>query len=261
MRAEGARLPLAARFASLAVMSRSLALVCLLTCFGLTAAAAPSDAPRQRAADDQEEPQVILPPAGSPVEEQQAPGVAAPAAEGPSKQEPRMEPSTRGSQAEEQEAPRIAAHPPGLQAEDQEQPRIAPPRPAPTELLTPHLALAAVLRARGGFGFDLCLYPLERLKLGVELSTALWVSEAGLYARYAIVHGARDDVDLGVRLQGLSVLLDPSHEQAALELAWEERFGSNLFGIDLEYGVRRDGMWLPRDPAAITGGVRLGHFW
>jgi hypothetical protein len=26
-------------------------------------------------------------------------------------------------------------------------------------------------------------------------------------------------------------------------------------------GVRRDGMWLPRDPAAITGGVRVGHFW
>ena len=89
----------------------------------------------------------------------------------------------------------------------------------------------------------------------------LWVSEAGVYARYAIVRWGQDDVDVGVRLQGLSTLLGPSHEQAALELGWEKRFGSNLLGIDLEFGVRRDGMWLPRDPGAITGGVRLGHFW
>jgi len=208
---------------------RSVAWGCLLTCIGLTAAAAPGDAAGEPGAADREEPQVI---------------VLAP-----------------GSESTEEEAPGEAAPRPGLQAEDQEQPRVAPPRPAPPAPLTPHVALAVALRARGGLGFDVCIYPLPRLKLGGELSSVLWVSEAGLYARYAVLHSALDDVDLGVRLQGLSVLLGPTHEQVALELGWEKRFGSNLLGIDLELGVRRDGMWLPRDPAAITGGVRLGHFW
>jgi len=250
-------------FAPPTSVRRSLALVGLITCIGVTADAATNEATLERPAQDQEEPQVVLPTPGSRTEEQDEPRVAAPTPWRPAEaqEEPQIAPSALGRRAEEQEAPRIAAPTPGLQAEDQEQPRIARPRPVPTEPLTPHLALAAVLRARGGLGVDLCVYPLDRLKLGVALSSVLWVSEAGVYARYAIVRWGLDDVDVGVRLQGLSVLLGPSHEQAALELAWEERFGSNLFGIDLEFGVLRDGIWLPREAAAITGGLRLGHFW
>jgi len=180
--------------------------------------------------------------------------------------EPRVVLPTPASQAEDQQEPPVAAPAAGLQTDDQEEPRLVLPRPAPTEPPTPHVALAVVLRFSSGPGFDLCFYPLERLKLGVELSSALFVSEVGVYARYAIVRQGANDVDLGIRLQGLESLLGnedqpPDHEQVALELGYEHRFGANLLGLDLEAGVRRDGIWFPRDPSAITGGVRFGHFW
>ena len=196
--------------------------------------AAPNDATLARPLEEQEGPRVVLPAPASQAEDQQEPPVAAPAS--------------------------------GLQTGDQEEPRIVLPRPVPAEPPTPHLALAVVLRIPSGFGFDLCFYPLERLKLGVELSSVLFVSEVGVYARYAIVHQGVNDLDLGIRLQGLDSLLGnedqpTDHEQAALELAYEHRFGANLLGIDLEVGVRRDGVWFPHDPSAVTGGLRFGHFW
>lgn len=151
--------------------------------------------------------------------------------------------------------------------EDEEDPRVTSPEPPQATPPTPHIALALVIRYASGPGFDFSFYPLERLEVGFSLASCLFVSEAGLYARYAVVHRGPDDFDLGLRWQGLATLTlddnapNPGHEQLSVEAGYEHRFGSNLFGVDLEGAVLRDGQWFQFGPLAVTGGIRLGHFW
>jgi hypothetical protein len=152
-------------------------------------------------------------------------------------------------------------------ASDEEMPRVVLPEPPPVEPLTRHMTLALVIRL-GGLGFDLSFNPIERLEIGVEVSSSLFVSEAGLYARYAVVHQGSNDVLLGVRWHGIATLTfdedtSPSHALLSPEIGYEHRFGANLVGVDLAVAVRRDAEWFP-NPATwpvVTGGVRLGHFW
>ena len=155
----------------------------------------------------------------------------------------------------------------GTPVEDEEVPRVTRPELAPVTPPTPHIALAVVIRYASGLGFDFSFYPLERLEIGFSLASCLFFSEVGLYARYAVVHRGADDFDLGLRWQGLAALTlddddaNPGHEQVSVEAGYEHRFGSNLFGVDLEGAVRRDGRWFPFDPLSVSGGIRLGHFW
>jgi hypothetical protein len=139
------------------------------------------------------------------------------------------------------------------------------PEPAPPP--ERHLALAVVARYPSGVGFDLSLTPIERLEMGVELSSWLFVSEAGLYARYAVFDDGANEVLLGVRYHGIAFLnLDdesppPTYRLLSAEVGYEHRFGSNLVGVDLGAAVRRNGAWFPTSEPVVTGGVRLGHFW
>ncbi len=139
------------------------------------------------------------------------------------------------------------------------------PEPAPPP--ERHIALAFVIRYPSGFGFDFSFFPIQRLEMGLELSTWLFVSEAGLYARYDVIHEATNDLALGVRLHGLAYLsLDdesppPSYRLWSPEAGYEHRFGANVVGVDLAVAVRRSGVWFPTNEPLVTGGVRIGHFW
>jgi hypothetical protein len=139
------------------------------------------------------------------------------------------------------------------------------PEPAPP--LERHIALALVARAPSGFGFEFSFFPIERLEMGLELSTWVFVSEAGLYARYAVFREGPDDVMLGVRLHGITYLnLDddrppPTYRLWSAEAGYQHLFGATFLGVDLEVAVRRNGSWFPTSEPLVTGGVRLGHVW
>ena len=139
------------------------------------------------------------------------------------------------------------------------------PEPAPP--MERHIALAFVIRYPSGFGFDFSFFPIQRLQMGLEVSSWLFVSEAGLYARYDVIHEAADDLALGVRLHGLAYLSpddeapNPKYGLWSAEAGYEHRFGASFVGVDLAVAVRRDGRWFPTNEPVVTGGVRLGHCW
>ena len=53
----------------------------------------------------------------------------------------------------------------------------------------------------------------------------------------------------------------PVHRQISVEIGYEHRAGASLFGVEIGGAVRDDGVWFPRESAAIAGEIRLGHVW
>jgi hypothetical protein len=139
--------------------------------------------------------------------------------------------------------------------------------PEPAAPLDRHVALAVVIRYPSGLGFEFSFFPIQRLEMGIELSSWLFVSEAGLYARYDVVHGVSDDVALGARLHGIAYLNlgdespNPDYRLWSAEIGYEHRFGAAFIGVDLAAAVRRNATWFPTNEPVVTGGVRIGHVW
>jgi hypothetical protein len=63
-----------------------------------------------------------------------------------------------------------------------------------------------VLRLPSGPGLDLSLHPFKRLELGAEVSSWLAISEAGVYARYAVLSADGASLTLGGRFHGIATL-------------------------------------------------------
>jgi hypothetical protein len=154
---------------------------------------------------------------------------------------------------------------PARAAVDAEEPRQPPPPPAAP--LDPTVALSFTLRSTTLIGVDLALFPTERLQVGGEFGSCLLVSEAGVYTRYAVVHGRANDLTLGARLAGVTSIVgpddqSPTHTFASIEAGYEHRNGASLLAIEIGTAVwADDGTWFPASGRAITGGVRFGHLW
>jgi hypothetical protein len=154
---------------------------------------------------------------------------------------------------------------PARAATDDETPQ--PPPPRPVEPIDAHMSLSAVLRFPSGFGVELAFYPVERLELGVQLASWLFVSEAGAYVRYRVYEDGPHSLNVGLRGHAIASLLDeddnqphPSPTLLSFEAGYEHRMGSSLFGVEAGTVVY-DGSWLPNDGKGITAEIRFGHLW
>ncbi len=150
-------------------------------------------------------------------------------------------------------------------ATDDETPQ--PPPPPPVEPIEAHLSLSVVLRSPSGFGVELAIYPVERLELGVQLASWLFVSEAGAYVRYLVYQHAPHGLNVGLRGHAISSLLNEDDAQPnpapmllSFEAGYEHRLGSSLFGVEAGT-VIYDGSWLPNEGQGITAEIRFGHLW
>jgi hypothetical protein len=129
------------------------------------------------------------------------------------------------------------------------------------------MSLSAVLRVPSGFGVELAFYPLERLELGVQLASWLFVSEAGAYVRYLVYEDGPHSLNVGLRGHAITSLLDaddtrpsPALTLLSFEAGYEHRRGSSLFGVEAG-SVVYNGSWLPNDGRGITAEIRFGHLW
>jgi len=129
------------------------------------------------------------------------------------------------------------------------------------------MSLAVVLRYPSGFGFELALYPVDRIEIGVQLASWLFVSEASAYVRWVVLQDGPHGLNVGLRAHAIASLFggDDEHPSAvpgllSVEGGYEHRVGSSLFGAEVGT-VAFDGSWFPSDGLEITAELRFGHLW
>ncbi|HMF44949.1 MAG TPA: hypothetical protein VKQ32_29965 [Polyangia bacterium] len=136
------------------------------------------------------------------------------------------------------------------------------------------VGLSFVVRLPSGPGIDLSLYPLQRVELGVEISSWLILSESSVYARVAVLrhenqHHEDQSVTLGARFDTLLVVAgdadgDPTRKLVSAELGYTVHAGTFLFGAELGKTLVADGVWTGSKVSGFggfSGEVRFGHLW
>jgi hypothetical protein len=150
-------------------------------------------------------------------------------------------------------------------AGDDETPQAHPAEPPRVEPILPSWSVTFVIRYPSGFGVDLAAYPIERLELGVQVTTILVISEASAYARFDVYHQGPHGLNLGLRAHALTEFDDsnqppPARKLVSVEGGYEVRSGTGVFGIEVGTVVF-NGTWFPYSGEGFSGEIRFGRCW